>query len=92
MKVACAILLGIAIVNFLAFIIVAAFLGGDAVNGMMKDGHYYLAQHGRYTEVPRAVFDYSRHHVYSLIVTHPAGMAAAWYLGRITSPGKQSPP
>jgi hypothetical protein len=87
-KAICGILLGVAILNFAAFFIMAICLGGDAINGMVKDGHYYLAEHGRYTEVTEAVFNYSRHHAYSVFVTHPIGMVAAWYLGRITSPKK----
>src|ERR1700744_5102614 len=85
-KVVCGILLGVAILNFAAFFIMAVYLGGDAINGMIKDGHYYLGEHGRYTEVTEAVFNYSRHQAYSVFVTHPVGMAAAWYFGRLTSP------
>ncbi len=87
-KIICGILFGAALINFFAFVIIAILLGGDAINGMVKDGHYYLASHGRYTEVTESVFNYSRHHAYSVFVTHPIGMAAAWYLGRVTASKK----
>ena len=51
--------------NIAAFIIVATFLGGDAINGHVQDGHYLLRAHGKDTEVSRAVFNYSRIHAYT---------------------------
>lgn len=73
----------ITIVNFVIFVGVAFYLGGDAVNGKAEGGHYYLygvrAENGHkvYTEVSEAVFNYSKWHVYSILVTWPLMMAAA---------------
>ena len=61
----------IAIVNFVVFVAIAVPLGGDALNGTARDGHYYLMQHGIYTEVSRPIFIYSTIHTLSLFVTHP---------------------
>jgi hypothetical protein len=61
----------VAVVNFVAFLIGAAALGGDAVNGKIEDGRYYVADHGKLTEVSRAAFTYSRIHCYTIFVTHP---------------------
>ena len=66
-----------AIVNFFVFVAIAVALGGDAFNGTASDGHYYLMEHGIYTEVSRAIFIYSTIHALSLFVTHPLGIAAA---------------
>jgi len=33
--------------NFVAFLIGAAAIGGDAVNGESGEGHYYVADHGK---------------------------------------------
>jgi hypothetical protein len=66
----------LALVNFLVFVAVAVPLGGDALNGTVRDGHYYLMQHGRYTEVSRPVFIYSAIHTLSLFVRHP--WASSW--------------
>ena len=67
----------LAILNFVVFLGVAAHLGGDAVNGKIEAGRYYLwgwnAHTGTksYTEVTPAVFEYSRMHVYSIFITWP---------------------
>jgi hypothetical protein len=59
----------LAIVNFFTFVAIAMCLGGDALNGTARDGHYYLMQHGVYTEVSRPVFLYSALHALSVIIT-----------------------
>ncbi len=68
-----------ALLNFAVFWVVAVCLGGDAVNGRIQDGHFYLANHGKYTEVSERVFDYSRWHVYSTWITHPLAFVAAYW-------------
>jgi len=57
------------IINFGAFLLIAAWLGGTAVNGHAEAGHYFLALHGHgpQTEVSRKVFEYSRWHTYLLM-------------------------
>lgn len=78
----------VGMLNFLAFGIVAGFLGGDAFNGKVEEGHYYLygvrtqSGHKVYTEVSKPVFTYSRWHVYSIMVTWPLVMAAAFLENR----------
>jgi hypothetical protein len=62
--------------NFVVFFIVAIAIGGDAVNGCVRNGHYFVASHGRYTEVSRAIFNYSRWHVYSVFITQTAAILA----------------
>lgn len=66
-----------AFINFAVFWLIAVYLGGDAINGRIADGHYYLMAHGRYTEVSAAVFNYSEWHVYSVWITHPLAFLAA---------------
>src|SRR6187551_801673 len=68
----------LAIVNFVLFVAIAVWLGGDAINGTTRDGRYYLMQHGIYSEVSRPVFIYSIIHTLSLFLTHPAGMFVAF--------------
>ena len=60
----------LSILNFLVFFTVTLYVGGDAVNGKAEAGRYYLASHGRYTEVSRALFHYNKVHAYSVWVTH----------------------
>jgi hypothetical protein len=73
MKLFAKTLIGIAILNFISFMIASESLGGDAVNGKTDGQNYYVGSHGRYTEVSRSVFDYSRFHTHSVWVTHPLG-------------------
>jgi hypothetical protein len=70
----CLALLVLCGVNFLAFVVLAEKLGGDAINGKVEDGRYYLSNHGRTTEVTRRIFIYSHWHARSIFVTHPLGM------------------
>lgn len=82
-------LFGVAWLNFMAFWFVGVALGGDAVVGKVEGGHYYLASHGRYTEVSRAVWTYIRVHTISVLITHPlgllAGIGSVWYSDRTTA-------
>ncbi len=60
----------------------ALALGGDAVNGKTENGRYYVANHGKLTEVSAAAFNYSRVHCYSVWTTHPLSMFCAYQLYR----------
>ena|ERR1019366_4948982 len=54
-----------AFVNFFTFWIAAGLLGGDAINGKIENGHYFLRSHAHLKEVSSAVFFYSRIHCLS---------------------------
>jgi hypothetical protein len=69
------------IVNFFIFVPVAIALGGDALSGYVSNGHYFLGMHGHYTEVTRSVFNYSKIHAYSVIVSYPVALLVAVKLG-----------
>ena len=58
------VLFAAACINFLVFIIIDVLLGGDAANGHSENGHYFLASHGKLTEVSAFTFTYSRIHAY----------------------------
>jgi len=45
--------------NFAAYLVGNLVLGGDALNGKVANGHYYLSSHGRLTDVSRGIFVYS---------------------------------
>ncbi|MDB5815371.1 MAG: hypothetical protein JWN23_2488 [Rhodocyclales bacterium] len=83
---ACKFLFGLGIANFVVFWILAVYLGGDAVNGKMQDGHFFLMSHGRYTEVSEAIFRYSKWHVYSTWITHPMVFFCGYFLHRHRKP------
>jgi hypothetical protein len=61
----------VGVVNFVAFLVIALAIGGDAISGKVEDGRYLLANNGRYTEVPRAMWNFSRAHTMSVFVTSP---------------------
>jgi len=70
------------IVNFIAFFAISVMIGGDALNGKIVNGHYFLGSHGHFTEVSANVFDYSAWHARSLIITHPLAIFAAYLWSR----------
>lgn len=73
----------------------AQSLGGDAVNGYERGGHYFLASHGTYTEVTQAVWTWSRIHTISMIVLFLIGFVAmAWLVtlsARSAAAGQATP-
>lgn len=58
----------LAILSFGAFMLTAIILGGDALNGHIENGRYFLSWHGRPTEVSALVFGYSRYHAIASLV------------------------
>lgn len=77
----------LSMLNFAVFWLMAVHLGGDALNGHVTDGHYFLMSHGDFTEVSEEVFNYSRWHAMSLWITHPAGAMAAVFYYKLSQPG-----
>ena len=41
------------------------------MNGKAQAGRFYLASHGKYTEVSRRTWTYSKFHTISVWITHP---------------------
>ena len=64
--------------NFMAFVAAAIVLGGDALNGRVSAGHYFLGSHGRFVAVSKPIFIYSACHAASAIV----GILAFLLIGR----------
>ena len=50
-SIALAIIVLVAILNFVAFFVIGIAIGGDALNGKVVDGPYYLYGHGKLNEV-----------------------------------------
>jgi hypothetical protein len=66
--------------NFVSFMAETQRLGGDASSGYVQDGHYFVANHGHYTEVTPDEWEGSRTHLRSVFVTHPLALAGMAYL------------
>jgi hypothetical protein len=69
----------LAFLNFMAFVAGTLVLGGDALNGKVVNGHYFLNSHGRHTEVTRATYSYSWWHGASLTASFVLFAVAAYY-------------
>jgi hypothetical protein len=65
----------IAVVNFLAFLLIGAILGGYARQHVAGEP-YYLVMYGHATEVSRHVYLYSRSHFYAMLSTHALGITS----------------
>jgi hypothetical protein len=86
----CSIIYLITLVNFVAFLIGTAALGGDAVNGKSEGGRYYVAIHGKLTEVSHAAFTYSRLHCYVVWTTFGLAIFCALLFGVGRKPEKKA--
>src|SRR5260370_37491514 len=88
-RVASRVIVALGILNFLIFVAIATYLGGDAVNGKVEEGHYYLYAlridlwRKVYTDVSERVVSYTTPHVYSIFVTCPLVLASGLALNRI---------
>ncbi len=73
--------------DFLLFLVGAFYFGGDAWNGKVEAGRYFLWGYHNgtkgYIEVTKAVFDYSKWHVYSVMITWPLMLLAGFVSSRI---------
>lgn len=70
----------IALINFLAFLLIGAYLGGYARTHIAGEP-YYLLLYGHATEVSRRVYLYSRWHFYAMLSTHALAMTS-WLVTR----------
>ena len=82
-----------AMVNFVTFVAIASYLGGDAVNGKIEAGRYYVfgvrTEYGYkvYTEVSERVFNYSKWHAYTLATTWALMLAVSIADNRVRKRG-----
>lgn len=50
----------IAFANFLLFMILSLEIGGDALTGFIKDGEYFVSDHGKHTQVAAFIWYLNR--------------------------------
>jgi hypothetical protein len=55
-------------------------LGGNALSGEWRDGHYFVANKGQYVEVTREEWEHNRLHTQSIFVTQPLMLLSLSYL------------
>jgi hypothetical protein len=68
--------------NFMVFLGVAFRLGGDAISGYHRSGHYYVGMHGGYRDVSHAVYIYSYVHAIVSMVSMAVFVLVAFLLRR----------
>ena len=80
----------VGLLNFALFLAGVFYLGGDAVNGKIEAGRYYVwgDHHGAkgYAEVSHDAFYYSKWHACSVMVTWPLIILAGVAYQRIRRP------
>ncbi|MEW6531301.1 MAG: hypothetical protein AB1473_10715 [Thermodesulfobacteriota bacterium] len=66
------ILFVVTVLNFGVWGIINSVIHGDAINGKMEHGIYYVAAKGRYAEVSRGVYLYSYIHTCTNFLLFPS--------------------
>jgi len=80
-------LFAIALVNLAIFMLVADSLGGDALSGFIREGRYYLGNHGEYREVSARIYRYSQVHSIATFVIQVVGvLSGLWAAKRVGLP------
>lgn len=68
--------------NFIIFVTLATFIGGDALSGKMDDGHYYLRMGSKLTEVSPSIYFYSFAHALFTIALVLVMMAVFYFIAK----------
>ena len=70
------------VINFILFfvIIISISLGGTAEHGYVDNSTYFLGDHGHYTQVSEAIFQYSVIHTKITLALQPLGLIIAPFL------------
>ena len=77
--------------NSIIFGIETSVLGGGAINGLIRDGHYFLATNGRLTAVGANVYTYVLWHERIVLATYPLMMLSFWLAQRLRKRSATSP-
>ncbi len=54
--IVCALIFFSSLINFAILAMISSSVGGNALNGKIENGKYYVGNHGTYTEVSKNVF------------------------------------
>jgi hypothetical protein len=80
LQVVAVLLVLVGTINFLWFLLECRSLGGDALNGFERDGHFFVVRGTQSREVESGAWHWNRLHAVSLFVTHPLGIISILYL------------
>jgi hypothetical protein len=59
------------LMNFFVFFVITTWIGGTAIDGFVRGGHYFVSNHGQISEVSWVVFEISKWQGYSAMITFP---------------------
>jgi hypothetical protein len=71
MRIVLGILALAVVLNLVSWLGFTVTQGGDALNGKIEDGRYYLGSHGHYTEVSVGKYQFSRCQTVSNMIILP---------------------
>lgn len=74
------VLVAMAAYGVVSFVSETQQLGGAALDGYVQDGHYYVGNHGRYSEVTAEQWELSRAHGLRMFVMQPVALLALGFL------------
>lgn len=75
-----AVMVAMAAYGVISFVGETQELGGAALSGYVQDDHYYVGNHGRYTEVTAEQWEMSRWHEIRMFVMQPIALVAMGFL------------
>jgi len=75
-----AVTVALAAYGIIVFVDETQRLGGDALSGYVQDGHCYVGNHGRYTEVTAEQWELSRAHGIRMFVMQPLALLGMGFL------------
>jgi hypothetical protein len=78
------------IINFVVFDVESSRLGGEAINGKVDAGRYFVGSHGQYTEVSREQFEWSKwraHTTWATFSFFAATFVIAWVVEKKSKAG-----
>jgi len=69
----------VSILNLLVFAVIVNVIG-DAINGKVSGGHYFLDRRNQLTEVSPRAWRINRDYMIAVQVTYPFGLVVGWIL------------
>lgn len=75
----------IGVLNFTAFMAFCMNMGGSAGNGEIRDGRYFVSEHGKDHEISARAFQLNQIHGRSLWITHPMAILGVLILATSSS-------
>jgi hypothetical protein len=82
----------VGVLNFMIFMAFCMNIGGSAGNGEIRDGRYFVNEHGRDHEVTARTFELNQIHGRSLFITHPMAFLGVLILATSSSKGHHAKP